>query len=60
MSASLLLVRRETVEASLLIGILFACLERTESRSYFAGIWAGVGAGALASVELGAALFLTN
>jgi high-affinity iron transporter len=59
MSASLLLVMRETVEASLLIGILFACLERTESRGYFAGIWAGVGAGTLASVALGAVLFLT-
>lgn len=59
MSAALLLVMRETVEASLLIGILFACVERTESRGYFAGIWAGVGAGALASALLGVALFVT-
>jgi high-affinity iron transporter len=59
MSASLLLVMRETVEASLLIGILFACLERTENRRYFAGVWAGAGAGTLVSVLLGATLFLT-
>jgi FTR1 family protein len=58
-SAALLLVMRETVEASLLVGILFACLERTESRSYFAGIWAGVGSGVLASALLGVGLFLT-
>ncbi len=59
MSASLLLVMRETVEASLLLGMLFACLERTENRRYFAGIWVGAGAGTLASVLLGVALFLT-
>jgi len=59
MSASLLLVMRETVEASLLIGILLACLERTENRRYFTGVWAGAGAGTLASILLGAILLLT-
>lgn len=59
MSASLLLVMRETVEASLLIGILLACLERTENRRYFAGVWVGAGTGTLVSVLLGAAVLLT-
>lgn len=59
MSASFLLVMRETVEASLLIGILFACLQRTENRRFFAGIWLGAGAGTLVSVLLGAAILLT-
>lgn len=59
MSASFLLVMRETVEASLLIGILFACLERTENRRYFTGIWVGAGTGTLASILLGAVVLLT-
>jgi high-affinity iron transporter len=59
MSASLLLVMRETVEASLLIGILLACLERTENRRYSTGVWVGAGTGTLASVVLGAALLVT-
>lgn len=50
---------RETVEASLLIGILFACLERTENRRYFTGIWVGAGTGTLASILLGAVVLLT-
>lgn len=59
MSASFLLVMRETVEASLLMGIVLACLERTDNRRYFVGVWVGAGGGALASVVLGLALFLT-
>jgi high-affinity iron transporter len=59
MSASFLLTMRETVEASLLIGVLFACLERTENRRYFTGVWVGAGAGTLASILLGAAVLLT-
>jgi high-affinity iron transporter len=58
-SASFLLVMRETVEASLLIGILFACLQRTENRRYFTGIWVGAGTGTLASILLGAVVLLT-
>ncbi len=59
MSASLLLVMRETVEASLLIGILFASLERSAHRRYFAGVWIGVAAGIFVSILLGITLFVT-
>jgi high-affinity iron transporter len=59
LSASFLLVMRETVEASLLMGIVLAGLQRTDNRRYFVGVWVGAGGGALASVVLGLALFLT-
>ncbi|MBI4336878.1 MAG: FTR1 family protein [Chloroflexi bacterium] len=59
MGASLLVTARETLEASLVIGILLAYLAQTKNRHYFPSVWLGVGLAVAASGLLGTALFLT-
>lgn len=49
---------RETLEASLVVGIVLTYLYRTENRKHVKFVWFGVGAGILASVLL-ALLFTT-
>ena len=58
MGASLVVTARETLEASLLIGILLAYLAQTGNRRYFLSVWMGVGLAVLVSVLLGAILAL--
>lgn len=51
--AALLITLRETLEASLVVGIMLAFLHRTQNREKNPVIWAGVGAGVLTSVIIG-------
>jgi high-affinity iron transporter len=59
LTTGLLTGLREGVEASLIIGIILAYLARTGNGRYAGPIWLGVGAAVLASLTIGAALFLT-
>lgn len=59
MGASLVVTARETLEASLLIGIILAYLRQTNNRRYFPNVWLGAGLAAVASVLLALALILT-
>jgi len=58
MGQVLFVVWRESVEALLVVGILYAWLKNgdTDARRGLPYLWAGVGAGMLAAVALGAAL----
>lgn len=49
---------REGFEASLVVGIVLAFLNRTGRRDAFRSVWAGAGAAVLISVAVGALLFL--
>ena len=51
--AALLITLRETLEASLIVGIMLAFLNRTQNRDRNPIIWAGVAAGVLTSVIAG-------
>lgn len=51
--AALLITLRETLEASLIVGIMLAFLHRTQNRDRNPIIWAGVVAGVLTSVIAG-------
>ncbi|MBT4120196.1 MAG: high-affinity iron transporter [Candidatus Peribacter sp.] len=51
--AALLITLRETLEASLIVGIMLAFLSRTQNRDRNPIIWAGVAAGILTSVIAG-------
>lgn len=53
MTAALLITLRETLEASLIVGIMLAFLHRTQNRDKNPIIWAGVGAGVLTSALIG-------
>ncbi len=59
MGASVVVVGRETLEASLLIGFLLAYLAHTGNRRYFVNVWIGVGLAASVSVLLAMALLVT-
>ncbi|MEK7777069.1 MAG: FTR1 family protein, partial [Chloroflexota bacterium] len=59
MGASLVVTARETLEASLIVGILLAYLAQTENRRYFLSVWMGVGLAVIASGLLAAVLLLT-
>ncbi|HET7044961.1 MAG TPA: FTR1 family protein [Gaiellaceae bacterium] len=52
-----LVMLREGFEASLIVGILLAFLNRTGRRDGFAAVWAGAGIAAAISVGVGALLF---
>ncbi|MCB9808294.1 FTR1 family protein [Candidatus Peribacteria bacterium] len=54
MGTSLLITLRETFEASLIVGIMLAFLNRTQNREHNPVIWAGVGAGILTSLSIAA------
>ena len=51
--AALLITLRETLEASLIVGIMLAFLNRTQNREKNPIIWAGVAAGVLTSLIAG-------
>jgi high-affinity iron transporter len=59
MITGLLIGLREGVEAALVVGILVACLARTDNASHLPKLWIGVVAAVLASGAVGALLFLT-
>jgi len=50
------IVFRETLEAALIVGIVFSYLDRLNARDKFKQVWAGIGFGILASI-LSAVLF---
>ncbi len=52
MLAPLLITLRETLEASLVVGIILAMLNRTESKKYISAVWSGVAAATVASLVL--------
>ncbi|MDP7069325.1 MAG: FTR1 family protein, partial [Candidatus Peribacteraceae bacterium] len=53
MTAALLITLRETLEASLIVGIMLAFLNRTQNKHHNPIVWAGVGAGVATSVIVG-------
>lgn len=59
MVASLVITARETLEASLLIGIILAYLAHTNNRRHFRSVWLGVGLASLASILLAAGIIVT-
>ncbi|MBI4217029.1 MAG: FTR1 family protein [Chloroflexi bacterium] len=56
MVASLVIVAREVLEASLLLGVIFAYLGRTQNRQHFRTVWLGVAMAVSASVLLAVAV----
>lgn len=58
MLGSLLITLREGLEAALIIGIILAFLVRTDNRSSFKSVWAGVSLGVVASLVAGAIIYL--
>lgn len=58
MTAALLITLRETLEASLIVGVMLAFLHRTQNREKNPVIWAGVGAGVLTSALIGWAVLV--
>ena len=52
MTTAALISLRETFEASLVVCVMLAFLERSERRSYVSALWSGVGAGVVFSVIL--------
>lgn len=54
-----LVMTREGLEASLIVGIVLGYLKKTEHRSYFRMVWAGTAAAVAVSIALGAGLFFT-
>lgn len=52
MAAALLITLRETLEASLVVGILLAYLKKTQNTHHNKYIWSGVGAGVAISIAL--------
>jgi high-affinity iron transporter len=50
LTTALLITLRETVEASLVIGIVLACLDRLQARQERIFVWMGIVAGALGSL----------
>lgn len=59
MSASLMITLRETLEASLVVGIILAYLKKTGNLQYKKTVWYGVGAGIVLSLVL-AIIFQTT
>lgn len=54
--ANLLIALREGFEASLIVGILIACLVKAQRRDLLPKLWAGVGLAALIPLAIGAVL----
>ncbi len=52
MLAALIITARESLEASLIVGILLAYVRRTDNRALAGRIWLGAGTAALASLLL--------
>lgn len=59
MVSSLVITLREGLEAALIVGILLAYLTRVGRKDRVGSVWLGVGVAVLASVGVGAAIFLT-
>ncbi len=58
MGAALVISARETLEASLLIGIFVAYLTQTNNRHHLPKVWGGIALAAIASALVGGALIL--
>ncbi len=54
-----LVMTREGLEASLIVGIVLGYLKKAEQRDYFRVVWAGIAAAVALSIALGAGLFFT-
>jgi high-affinity iron transporter len=54
-----LVMTREGLEASLIVGIVLGYLKKTEHRQYFRAVWIGIAAAVAVSIALGAGLFFT-
>src|SRR5438874_8691350 len=54
-----LVMTREGLEASLIVGIVLGYLKKTERSSYMRAVWGGVAAAVADSIALGAGLFFT-
>lgn len=59
MLASFVIIARESLEASLLIGILLSCLVRTNGREHWKAVWLGASGAGLLSILLAASIVLT-
>src|SRR5436190_6930759 len=54
-----LVMTREGLEASLIVGIVLGYLKKTEHREYMRSVWLGIAAAVAVSIALGAGLFFT-
>lgn len=54
-----LVMTREGLEASLIVGIVLGYLKKAEQQDYFRVVWAGIAAAIAVSIGLGAGLFFT-
>ncbi len=57
MTSALLITLREGLEASLIVGIIFAYLNRTGNRRAFKPVWLGTGLAIITSVIVGALIY---
>ena len=60
MLSAFVIVLREAFEATLVIGLMFAVLRKTEQSQHHGAVWTGVVAAVIASAIMGAILFLTG
>jgi high-affinity iron transporter len=59
MGSAFVLTARETLETSLLLGVILACLRSADARRRVRAVWTGVGVAGAASLALAVALRLT-
>jgi high-affinity iron transporter len=60
MTAAALITLRETLEASLIVGIVLACLARLHEQRGVLAVWLGVAAGIAGSILFAAVIWLTT